>query len=393
MATVPVAYPFIDVRIDTSALATIAQRSPGVIAVVGKSPDGSQAANVPVAVDTFQQATSLFARIQAGNLVRNPLFNGLEIAMLQDPKPAKIYGVKVDADDYAGALASLEAADDVTFVALAGESDAGQLAALKTHVENMSAQGQRRIGVGMVDPATVKSNTYVVDVLAALAGAKSTTSRMVIVAARGAVRVVGVDNQNRPVTIPGDAACAAMAAIAGYAPHISTVLKRINGLGMPVESQFSPTEIKELSEGGVIPVIDPALIVGESLHFAEGRCFTTDANLLFIDIVRTLDDIEFRLKAGLIGMVGDARITRPGLTRVKTRVEGILGPLLRNAVIDAFAVDIPVLNILNIPESTWTATDTAIVNEARANRTVDLFVSVTYGPAVHRLRVTLAPKF
>jgi hypothetical protein len=33
------------------------------------------------------------------------------------------------------------------------------------------------------------------------------------------------------------------------------------------------------------------------------------------------------------------------------------------------------------------------VADARANRTVDMFVSVTYGPAVHRLKVTLAPKF
>lgn len=393
MAAVPVAFPFIEVRIDTSALAPIAQRSPGVIAVVGKSGEGSQPVNQPAAVDTLAQATDLFARIQAGNLVRNALLNGLEIALLQDPRPSKIYGVKVDADNYAAALASLEAADDVTFVALAGESDPGQLAALKTHVEAMSAEGQRRIGVGMVDPATPKSNTYSADVLAALAGAKSTTSRMVMVAARGAFRVVGVNNQNNPITIPGDAACAAMAAIAGYAPHISTVLKRINGLLMPVETQYSPTEIKDLSAGGVIPIIDPALIVGESLHFAEGRCFTTNAELLFIDIVRTLDDIEFRLKAGLIGMVGDARITRPGLTRIKTRVDGILGPLVRNAVIDAFTVEIPVLNILSIPESAWTATDTAIVNEARANRTVDLLVSVTYGPAVHRLLVSLAPKF
>ncbi len=393
MAAVPVAFPFIEVRIDTSALAPVAQRSPGVIAIVGKSGDGSQPANQPVAIDTIQQAADRFAKVQAGNLVRNPLFNGLEIAMLQDPKPAKIYGVKVEGDNFAAALASLEAADDVTFVALAGETDAGQLAALKTHAESMSAQGQRRIGIAMVDPALAKSNTYVADVTGALAGAKSSTSRMVVVAARGAQRVVGADAQGRPITITGDAASAAAAAIAGYPPHISIVLKRINGLQMPVESQYSPTEIKDLSEAGIIPIIDPALIVGESLHFAEGRCFTTDANLLFVDIVRTLDDIEFRLKAGLIGMIGDARITRPGLIRIKAVVEGILGPLVRNAVIDGFTTEIPVLNILDVPESARTLTDIAVLNEARANRTVDLVLSVTYGPAVHRLRVTLAPKF
>ena len=162
---------------------------------------------------------------------------------------------------------------------------------------------------------------------------------------------------------------------------------------MPVESQYSPSEIKGLSEAGIIPIIDPALIVGESLHFAEGRCFTTDASLLYIDIVRVLDDIDFRLKAGLIGAVGDARITKSGMTMLKTRVEGILGPLQRGGVIVDFAIDIPVLNILSVPETAWTATDRAIVQTARANRMVDLFVSVTYGPAVHRLKVMLSPKF
>src|SRR3954447_376019 len=120
---------------------------------------------------------------------------------------------------------------------------------------------------------------------------------------------------------------------------------------MPVETQFSPTEIKSLSDEEIIPIIDPALVPGESLHFAEGRAFTTDADLLYVDIVRVLDDIDFRLKAGLVGTIGDARITKAGLSGVKARTEGILGPLQRAAVIDAYEVMIPVLDILFIPES------------------------------------------
>jgi hypothetical protein len=201
---------------------------------------------------------------------------------------------------------------------------------------------------------------------------------MVLVAARGA-------------TV--DVATAAMAAIAGYAPQVSMVLKRVRGVSMPLAGQYSSSEIKALSEDGINPIIQPAMIVGGSFHFAEGRTFTTDASQLYIDIVRVLDDIDFRLKAGLIGAIGDARITKGGMTRVKIQVEGILGPLQRDAVIDAFSVNIPVLNILQVPEASWSATDQAIVTTARANRTVDMIVSITYGPAVHRLLVTLAPKF
>jgi hypothetical protein len=308
--------------------------------------------------------------------------------MLQDPKPAKIYGVRTAAAAYAAALASLEAADDVTFVALANETAVGAaatdttaatgLTALKDHVESMSAEGQKRLGVAMVDPGIAKSPSYVEDVVTALTSLRSDSSRMVMVAARGAT---------------GDTAVAAMASIAAFQPHISILLKRLRGVTIPVESQFGPTEIKGLSEANINPIIDPTLIPGESLHFGEGRCFTTDASQLYVDIVRTLDDIDFRLKAGLIGAVGDARITKAGMTRVKLRTEGILGPLQRRAVIDSFDVQIPVLSVLSMPESSWTPTDAAIVATSRANRTVEMFVSITYGPAVHRLRVTLAPKF
>ncbi len=391
MANVPAAFPFIEVTIDTSALQPVAQRSPGVIAIVGQTPagaDGGTAAlNTPYEVDSFASAASLFAKVGAGGAIaKTSLYRSIEVAMLQDPRPSKIYGVRIDAGGnpgYAAGLAALEGMDDVTFVALAEESGVGgaageRLRALREHVEKMSAQGNKRLGVAMVDSALPKTNDYVAKVEAAIAPLKSDSSRMVVIGARGAT---------------SDVAAAAMAAMAGYEPHISLVLKRVRGVTMPKEAQYAPAEVKQLSEAGVIPLVDPSLIVGSSLHFAEGRCYTSDASLLYVDIVRTLDDIDFRLKAGLIGLVGDARITKPGLVLLKSQTEGILGPLKRRAVIDDFSIDIPALGVLSMPETAWTATERTIVTESRANRTVDMFVSITYGPAIHRLRVTLAPKF
>jgi hypothetical protein len=391
--TVAAAFPFIEVRIDTSGLAPVPQRAPGVIAVVGTTPAGANGGvaqmNTPLVVDTLDQAADLFAkRNPDGTVAETPLFRSLALAKLQDPAPSKVYGVRVDGDAYAAGLSSLEAADDVTLVSLAGEVDVGEAAsdsdppsglmALKAHVEQMSAEGQKRIGVAMIDPGTPKSPTYVDDVATAAASLKSDSSRMVLMAARG---------------VQGDAATAAMAAMAGFEPHVSMVLKRIRGLTVPIASQYSPSEIKGLSEQEINPIIDPALVPGTGLHFAEGRCFTSDASLLYIDAVRVLDDIDFRLKAGLVGSMGDARITAPGMTSVRIRTESILEPLQRNAVIDGFSVRIPVLDILNLPAGTRTATDDAIVATARANRTVDMLLTITYGPAVHRLLVTLAPKF
>lgn len=393
MAEEPVAYPFVHVRIDTSKLVPVAQRSPGVIAVVGKTAvgaaGGQAAANVPRQVSTLVEAETLFASRDGGGVVaETPLYAALKLAMVQDPQPSRIYGVRVDGDNYAAALQSLEAADDVTFVSLAREVSVGNAAgggnaatnlmALRDHVSTMSSQGNKRVGVAMVDPQRARSVTYVDDVKQAVGALKEDNGRMVLVAARGA---------------DGDTATAAMAAMAAYPPHVSMVLKKVKGIRIPVEQQYSPSEVKQLSAEGINPIIDPTLIPGESLHFAEGKTFTTDAALRYIDIVRVLDDIDFRLKAGLIGQIGDARITKGGLTSLRVRCEEILGTLRGQGVIADFSISIPVLDVLMVPEAAWQPADADLVRTARQNRSVDMFVSVTYGPAVHLLRVTLAPTF
>src|SRR3712207_1897398 len=125
----PAAFPFVDVIIDTSGLQPTAERSPGVIAVVGASGAGAAAANSPVHVATLDEAKTAFTDPGGNAAAQRPeLFKSLEVAFLQNPAPSKIYGVKVAAGDYRAALTSLEAADDVTMVSLAGEADPGTAA-------------------------------------------------------------------------------------------------------------------------------------------------------------------------------------------------------------------------------------------------------------------------
>jgi len=242
--TVLAAFPFIEVRIDTSGLTPVAQRSPGVIAIVGKTPagpsGGTAAPNTPLVVSTADDAVNLFAEKVGTTVNDTQLSRSLKLALLQDPAPSKIYGVRVD-PDYAAALAALEGVDDVTFVALAEEYDVGtagppatNLQALKAHVEGMSAQGLKRIGVAAVDPGRAKSPTYPADVDATMTPLRSTVSRMILVAARGASATT-------------DVASAAMAAIAGFEPQVSMVLKKVRGIAMPLASQYSPSEIKQLA--------------------------------------------------------------------------------------------------------------------------------------------------
>lgn len=378
-----IAFPFVEVQIDTSALQPVAQRAPGVLAIVGESNAGAAPADAPLPVADLADAKAKFGA--ASNLTK-----ALTAALLQDPSPALIYGVKVANGDWAAALTALEAADDVTFVALAtaplrsgaaGVND--PIKALKAHCENQSAAGNKRIGVAAIDPAAPKTATYPADWVALAGPFKSSVSRMVMVAARGAVD----DNGTAEV------AAAAAAAIAGQPPATSLVLKKVRGFRMPLPGQYSPGEIKALSADGIIPVIDPSLIVGESLHFAEGTTYTTDATLKYIDLVRLLDDVEFRLKAALIGMIGDARISRSGLAAVIRRAEGVLDQVRGSGAITGYAVAIPVYDALLKPEAARSAGEDKLIVDTRADRLVDMTVVIVIGPAVHRLHVALQPRF
>jgi hypothetical protein len=184
-----------------------------------------------------------------------------------------------------------------------------------------------------------------------------------------------------------------MAAIAGYSPQTSIVLKSIKGITIPNEQRFSPSEIIALSNANIVPIIHPALITGDTLTFAEGRLFTTDFSLLYVDLLRVIDDVDFKLQAGLVGLIGDARITKAGLTLLKAQLSGILERLVGSAEIDDYKVDIPILNILQIPEETRTNGESQQITDARANRVVDAFVTMVYGPAIQLLLVSVAVKF
>lgn len=390
-----IAFPFVEVSIDTSGLQPEAQRAPGVLAIVGSTGgEGTADPNTPIVVDDLSDAVPRFNKLD-GSGVPDPetdLYKALMAAFSQDPRPSKIYAVKLDGTDWSAGLKALEAADDVTFVTLAnapvkagaaGTNDA--VSALMSHCVAQSADGNKRIGVAAVDPEIAKSDTYAADVIALTTPFKGSTPRMVMVAARGATVEGGAG--------VGEVAAAAASAIAGQPVASSVVMKRVAGFAVPLAKQFSPGEIKALSADGIIPVIDPVLVAGSSLHFAEGTLYTTDASQRYIDIVRLLDDVEFRLKAGLIGMIGDARITRGGLASVIRKCEGILGVVETTGAITDFTIQIPVYDALLKPEAARSATDTKLIFDARSERLVPMYVTIVIGPAIHRLKIVLQPDF
>lgn len=387
-------FPYIKLDLDLSNLAPRAQRADGNIAIVGNSGGfGTAAANVPVMIGSSQEARTLLANVNpVTGAVSNsgPLFDSVMTALIQDPGPSRIYAVPTGDDgagapDYAAALASLATAP-VQFVGLAAETDPDAIAVLGDHIESVSADGKRRMGVAMVDPATLTPDnpTLGADIAAAYNDALSPTGRMILMAARIETTASGA-----PVV---DLGAAAMSATAGYAPHISILLKQIRGISIPLQDQFTGSEIASLDEAFVIPVIDPELIVGPGLHFGGARTFTSDPARMYPDVVRVVDKIEFDLKSGLIGSIGNSRIDRLGLQSLQGRITGILEPLQTARIIDDFSVSIPLKAILEADEASRTPGQTNTVSTARTTRVVEVMLSVTYAGSIHFLALNLALK-
>lgn len=391
--TVTAEYPYIRVSIDTRGLQPAATRAFGNVAVVGSAGGfGTATANIPVQVGSEAEARTLFANVDGSGAIANdgadagPLYHAVRTVLLQDPAPSRVYAVATDdsggAPGYAAALAALAAAP-VQFVSLAGEHDAGRLGALKSHVESASADGNRRIGVAAVDPdlTVPDGQTFAEAADAAYNALKSDSSRMVLAAAR--VSPAG----GQPAA---DVAAAVMGAMAGYRPHVSILMKQVRGVPVPLHRQFTGTEIKALAERFMLPLIDPELVPGEGIFLGSGRAYTTDTSRLYVDVVRVLDDIEFRLKAGLIGTIGNVRIDRLGMQALGSRIDGILGPLVTGRVIAGYSTNIPLLPVLEQEEAERSPGAAATLTTARTSRVVEVFLSVTYAGSVHFLDVNLA---
>jgi hypothetical protein len=394
--TIPTAeYPYIRVTIDTSGLQPTATRAYGNVAVVGSAGGfGNATANTPMMVGSEAEARRLFANIDpgtgaivGGGSQAGPLYRSLREILLQRPGPSRIYAVATDDTganpNWEDALATVATAP-VQFVCLARVTDPPTLALLKTHVEDASNAGAKRIGVAMVNPdlAVPANQTFAQAADAAYGGLKNADGRMVLAAAR-ITSTGGVPDT--------DVAANVMATMAGYRPEVSVLLKQVNGVSIPLPSQFTGTEVAQLAEVAMMPILDPEYIAGEGVFLGSGRSYNpTDPSRLYVDVVRVLDDIEFRLKAGLIGSIGNVRIDRLGMEGLRSKFDAILEPLRSARVIDGYTVDIPVLPVLETEEANRSPGATATLTLTRTSRAVEVLVTVTYAGSVHFLDVRLA---
>jgi hypothetical protein len=191
-----------------------------------------------------------------------------------------------------------------------------------------------------------------------------------------------------------DAAAAVAGTIAGYEPHISVLLKQVSIDSDP----FTAAEIDAINGSetfdsgpagkGVNWLVDPSLIAGGGIYLGEGYTGNPGGKK-FVDVQRIVDDCAFKLKARLIRSVGNLRISRTGLRSLVVQMEAVLDPLVAGGVIEGYEIVIPVLDLLDADPASLTAAQLQVINDAQAERVVEVLAAVDYAGAIHRIAITL----
>ncbi|MEV7119320.1 hypothetical protein [Kitasatospora griseola] len=303
------------------------------------------------------------------------LTSAIRTAFAQTPPPTVVWGVPLapDSPNWEDGLTEVDKLD-VQIVLLArtplasnSSDNTDALTKLKNHVTADLGDGKERIGVAMLDQG-VKTED-----LSKLVVPPLIDERMVLIAHKS----------------PDDVAAALAGVIAGCEPHISLLLKPIS-VAMP--DVFSDNEIDAFDQVGVNWITRPVLLPGQALYLGEGYTSDWSHDKKYVDIVRVLDDINFRIKAALIPALGNVRLSRVGLRAVETVVQAVLAPLMARQVIDGFGVVIPLLTLLDKDPADLTAVEAEEISTARATRSVDMSVEVVYAGAIHRLTIDLVLK-
>jgi hypothetical protein len=367
-----------------------ATRAFGDIAIVGESTGtGPSKTPIPVtnpdAVSHSAHATGNGKAIDDAAWFAGDLGASVRKAFEQDPGPTTVWAVRIDPTEatanrdtaLANALAEVAKLDvQIVVLARTALTPTGGRAAIErlaTHVVNVSkdgGDGKERIGVAMLGKG-ISGLTYKPDTNTPAQNLITTnmiTPRMVMVA----------HNSDE------DAAAAVAGTIAGYEPHVSLLLKPVK-LGM--DTLFSDAEIDTFNTNRVNWLTDPVLIPGRGMYLGEG--YTLGANMPYIDIVRTIDDVSFRLKASLINSIGSLRVSRAGLRTLVSQMTAVLEPLKQREVIEGYDLFLPLLVLLDKDPDSLTDAELQQISNAQNARAVDAIVSVDYAGAIHRLNITL----
>ncbi len=356
---------FVNITVDTSGLYPVAARDNGTLAIVGVGDTAVSGSPVPVKLTSYAEVDSLYQEESDLALALKIAFaNGAAAIWAVDTKVNKTLDAIEDA------LATLET-KDVQIVVIANtietDSDTYISTALTNHVASSMTD---RIGVFMLD-----SGEDVDTMPTAISTMKSSgNNRMVAIAHNSSV----------------DVAAAVGGVLASLNAWESVVNKPL--VGVSNASDFTTTQMSAFVSAQVNFIFDPLYLAGTTNVLRTGYTLGTAAEgINYIDVRRTIDDISYKLKAGLTNpnVIGNLRINRSGIAELISYITGIMQPCVNSNEIDSFDIDIPLASVLAKDIDERTETEAAMLTTARTSRTVTGSVIVEYSGAIHTLNLTL----
>jgi hypothetical protein len=314
----------------------------------------------------------------------------------------KVWGYRLDPSQQAldaSAAFSDFSSRAIDIVCLSADSNPDNITALKNHVEASSPNDaggggiRPRIGVAMLPMGGIadtsgnitnkfsdwKSEEQVQKNLPSPMNWSS--SRMVFVVANS----------------PDDIAAAAAGVIAGVDPWISLILKPVNGIGIngilsdqAIQTFLAPAQ-SNLTQPHVNPILHPDFMAGSGPVMGEGFSADGTGQRLYVDIVRTIDDIAFQMKATLTSpqVIGTLRINRPGLRVLTSIIRAALKARVAIGEIDDFAIDIPIQALTEKDPAQLSPDEQQQLQQVQNSRQLALNISITYAGAIHQLVVML----
>ena len=358
------AIQFVNVTVDTSALYQVQARDFGTVAVVGVGAV-SGSSITPIRLGNYAEVDVLYPTTSELSIgVKNAFANGASSVYAVD------LGQTKNLNSVQTALAELVNID-VQLVAIANTPETDAIAyisdALAAHVD---AAGTERIGVFALaqDEDADTAPTAITNMLAA------NKTRMFGVAHRSA----------------SDVATSVSGLLASIRPWESPILKATSNIVQT--SQFTTAQVSSLDTAQLNPIIDPLYLTGTGYVLGTDYTFGTAAGgINRIDIRRTLDDITYKLKAGLTNpnIIGNVRINKTGLAGLNGSMAGILQVAVDAGEIESYVIDIPVLTALSKDIDSRSDSEALLVTTARTTSNVDTTVSVEYSGAIHTISVEL----
>jgi hypothetical protein len=170
--------------------------------------------------------------------------------------------------------------------------------------------------------------------------------------------------------------------------------------------QFTTAELGDLETPAslfgkrIFVLNDPRFLSGSDIVVWQG--WVTDSNVQFVDVQRTIDYVDFRIKAALStsSVAGNLAVSRSGLEVIYTKIIGILKEIYRDGGINDpellktthgyDAVDLEALNIFRKPAKDRTDDEEAYLQTAQNNREIDGIISFDYQGAIHTFALDLA---